>query len=105
MGLAVAFWLWALSQTPLDGYTQAVLHVAGSPTHGEAIFLQNCAGCHGVQGYGHVGPSLRGVSERRSRVALIRQVIEGQTPPMPQFQPNPQEMADLLSYLETLQIP
>ncbi|MFZ4555923.1 MAG: cytochrome c, partial [Pseudanabaena sp.] len=26
----------------------------------------------------------------------------GETPPMPQFQPSPQDMADLLSYLKQL---
>ncbi|MCY7406042.1 MAG: cytochrome c, partial [Alkalinema sp. CAN_BIN05] len=42
------------------------------------------------------------VSHRKSQAALIEQVISGKTPPMPQFQPNPQEMADLLSYLQSL---
>ncbi|NEQ97845.1 MAG: cytochrome c, partial [Cyanothece sp. SIO2G6] len=51
---------------------------------------------------GAVGPSLHEVSERRTRVGLIKQVVSGQTPPMPQFQPSPEEMADLLSYLEKL---
>ncbi|RDH51814.1 cytochrome C, partial [Mastigocladus laminosus WC112] len=32
----------------------------------------------------------------------IHQVISGDTPPMPKFQPSAKEMADLLSYLETL---
>ena len=29
-------------------------------------------------------------------------VVSGETPPMPKFQPNPQEMVDLLSFLESL---
>jgi len=29
-------------------------------------------------------------------------VVSGETPPMPMFQPKPQEMADLLKYLEKL---
>jgi hypothetical protein len=33
---------------------------------------------------------------------LIHQVTSGETPPMPQFQPSAQEMADLLKYLESL---
>ncbi|MEK0196099.1 cytochrome c, partial [Microcoleus anatoxicus PTRS1] len=41
-------------------------------------------------------------SERKSEFDLIRQVTSGQTPPMPQFQPSPQEMADLLIYLEQM---
>ncbi|HEY9884533.1 MAG TPA: c-type cytochrome, partial [Thermosynechococcaceae cyanobacterium] len=60
------------------------------------------AGCHGTEAAGRVGPSLREISNRKSKVSMIHQVISGQTPPMPQFQPSPQEMADLLSYLESL---
>jgi hypothetical protein len=45
---------------------------------------------------------LLGVSTRKSKASLIKQVVSGETPPMPQFQPGPQEMADLLKYLETL---
>jgi hypothetical protein len=51
---------------------------------------------------GRVGPSLRHVGDRKSKVRLITQVTSGATPPMPKFQPEPQEMADLLSYLESL---
>jgi hypothetical protein len=51
---------------------------------------------------GLVGPSLQDVSKRKSRYKLIHQVISGETPPMPKFQPSVQEMSDLLSYLESL---
>jgi hypothetical protein len=33
---------------------------------------------------------------------LIQQVVSGNTPPMPQFQPEAKDMADLLEYLEQL---
>lgn len=85
-----------------DPYTQSVLALRGNAQHGYEIFQMNCAGCHGSAADGRVGPSLHGVSERKSEISLIRQVISGQTPPMPQFQPTPQEMADLLNYLESL---
>ena len=85
-----------------DPYMKSVLALTGNPTQGEAIFQMNCAGCHGLQAHGKVGPSLEAISKRKSRVKLIHQVISGDTPPMPQFQPNSQEMADLLSYLEKL---
>jgi len=49
-----------------------------------------------------VGPNLHGVSERKSDAKLVQQVVSGETPPMPQFQPSPQDMADLLSYLKQL---
>ena len=83
-------------------YMQDVLAIKGDSVQGHAIFLMNCAGCHGTEAAGRVGPSLREISNRKSKVSMIHQVISGQTPPMPQFQPSPQEMADLLSYLESL---
>jgi mono/diheme cytochrome c family protein len=85
-----------------DPYIKSVLSLKGDPIQGNAIFQINCAGCHGWQADGRVGPSLQAVSKHKSRYGLIHQVISGETPPMPKFQPSAQEMADLLSYLESL---
>lgn len=85
-----------------DPYVRSVLALEGNPSQGQVIFQMNCATCHGLTGDGVVGPSLHHVSSRKSRTKLIEQVISGKTPPMPQFQPNAQEMADLLEYLELL---
>lgn len=94
----VGVYLYRLS----DPYIQDVLALQGDSVTGHAIFEINCAGCHGVDADGHVGPSLQHVSKRKSKMSLIQQVVSGDTPPMPKFQPSPQEMADLLSYLESL---
>jgi mono/diheme cytochrome c family protein len=83
-------------------YINSVLAKKGDPTLGHAIFQINCSGCHGLEANGRVGPSLREISKRKSPHSLIEQVTSGNTPPMPQFKPNHQEMADLLSYLATL---
>jgi mono/diheme cytochrome c family protein len=85
-----------------DPYVQDVLSLNGDPVRGHAIFQMNCSSCHGLYANGLVGPSLHNISDHKSRVSLIHQVTSGQTPPMPQFQPGPQEMADLLEYLESL---
>ncbi|BAZ31596.1 cytochrome c class I [Cylindrospermum sp. NIES-4074] len=85
-----------------DPYIKSVLSRTGDPVQGHAIFQINCAGCHGLEANGLVGPSLQGVSKRKSEYGLIHQVISGETPPMPKFQPSAQAMADLLSYLESL---
>ncbi|MDX2214296.1 MAG: cytochrome c [Oculatellaceae cyanobacterium bins.114] len=85
-----------------DPYVQSVLSLPGNAAQGQFIFQMNCSSCHGIYGDGQVGPSLRHVSSRKSNLGLIHQVISGETPPMPQFQPTPQEMADLLKYLESL---
>jgi mono/diheme cytochrome c family protein len=85
-----------------DPYIHQVLSLKGNVNQGEAIFQLNCAVCHGLAATGEVGPTLVHVSDHRTKVSLIKQVISGQTPPMPQFQPDPQAMADLLGYLEGL---
>ena len=85
-----------------DPYIDRVLKISGDSMQGHAIFQMNCATCHGLNADGKVGPSLKGVSTRRSQTSLIEQVKSGKTPPMPQFQPSPEEMADLLQYLNTL---
>lgn len=102
--LAIAVIIAGVYQVRLsDPYVRDVLnnHV-GQVSQGNAIFQLNCSGCHGSAGNGKVGPSLRKVANHRSQVGLIYQITSGKTPPMPKFQANPQEMADLLSYLRTL---
>jgi mono/diheme cytochrome c family protein len=102
VGLAVFGWSWLAAAMRPDPYTEAVLSLEGQASRGASLFALNCAACHGEEGDGRVGPSLRGVSSRRSDRFIIDQVTSGKTPPMPQFQPDPQAMADLLSYLKTL---
>lgn len=85
-----------------DPYVHDVLARQGNAEQGQVIFQLNCAGCHGADADGRVGPSLHRVASRKSRVGLIAQVTSGKTPPMPQFQPTSQEMADLLEYLQSL---
>jgi len=99
MAIALVFWIFS---PPLDQYTQSVLNLSGDPVQGRSIFVMNCVACHGQWANGKVGPSLHGVSDRKSDARLIQQVVSGETPPMPQFQPSPQDMADLLSYLKQL---
>ncbi len=99
--VAIAIVLW-IFRPPLDQYTQSVLNLSGDPVQGRSIFVMNCVACHGQWANGKVGPNLHGVSDRKSDARLIQQVVSGETPPMPQFQPSPQDMADLLSYLKQL---
>jgi mono/diheme cytochrome c family protein len=97
--VAVTFKLFFQVHSP---YNQEVLSLQGDVTLGHAIFQMNCSGCHGLAAQGRVGPNLHEVSKRKSAQGLIEQVTSGNTPPMPQFHPSAQEMADLLSYLKTL---
>lgn len=100
-GITSGFYYFRLDE-PNNPYLQTVLSLQGDVSRGKAIFQVNCTGCHGQNADGNVGPSLHGISKRKSRVSLINQVVRGETPPMPKFQPSAKDMADLLSYLEQL---
>ncbi|MXW39553.1 MAG: cytochrome c [Synechococcus sp. SB0668_bin_15] len=101
---ACAVLAFALYQAAVvDPYTQAVLALDGHPGQGGRLFRINCAGCHGLAAQGLVGPDLHGVTDRKNDVQLVRQVVSGQTPPMPKFELEPQAMADLISHLHHLE--
>ncbi|MEX6779317.1 cytochrome c [Limnospira fusiformis] len=98
--VVILLWVWGVSSVKIsDPYIQKVLSLTGDPTRGHAIFG---AGCHVSQVEHQIGPNLEDISQRKSQISIIQQVVSGKTPPMPQFQPNPQEMADLLNYLEQI---
>ncbi len=94
--------LLVLPAARTDPYTRQTLQLPGSTENGARLFMINCAGCHGIAAQGLVGPDLHGVSNRKNQRQLIQQVVSGRTPPMPRFQPEPQAMADLLAYLNSL---
>ncbi|KKZ11038.1 MAG: hypothetical protein TH68_09480 [Candidatus Synechococcus spongiarum 142] len=102
---ACAVLAFALYQAAtVDPYTQAVLVLDGDPGQGGRLFRINCAGCHGLAAQGLVGPNLHGVTDRKNDAQLVQQVISGKTPPMPKFELDPQDMADLISLLHHLEI-
>ncbi len=94
--------LWTMGGASSDPYSRQTLALQGSAERGGQLFLLNCAGCHGIAAQGLVGPNLHGVNKRKNQSQLIQQVVSGRTPPMPSFQPEPQAMADLLSFLNSL---
>ncbi|WP_173645723.1 cytochrome c [Geminocystis sp. NIES-3709] len=94
----IAWWLIPIK----DPYVEEVLSFSGNIDRGSAIFQVNCAACHGTNGNGNVGPSLKDVWKHKSQVQIINQVVSGKTPPMPKFQPSAEDMADLLTYLRQL---
>ncbi|MEM8642689.1 MAG: cytochrome c [Cyanobacteria bacterium P01_G01_bin.54] len=102
IGLALLLGVGIYISHPVDPYIQAVITALGDSSQGHEIFEINCAGCHGIYATGNVGPSLENLSQRKSDAMIIHQVISGETPPMPKFQPTAQEMADLLNYLKRL---
>ena len=79
------------------------LQLDGSEREGEALFKMNCVGCHGITARGLVGPDLHSISKRMNDKEIIKQVIQGLTPPMPSFEIDPVNMSNLLKYLDSLE--
>ncbi len=103
IGIAlIAFVLWTLGIFQEDPYIKETLGLQGSPEKGERLFRVNCVGCHGISAKGLLGPDLQEVSKSLSQKKIINQVMQGRTPPMPSFQMEPEKMADLLAYLDSL---
>lgn len=71
---------------------------------GAALFSQNCAVCHGVQGAGGEGPSLKGEKTRKN-LQQAQQWIMNPGAPMPKLFPGTLSRADVrdvAAYVETL---
>ena len=86
--------------------------LAASPSEqrGKTFALHNCARCHSVDRVSQsplkIAPPFRTLHERYPIETLAESLAEGiQTghPTMPEFQLDPDQIHDLLSYLKTLE--
>jgi ubiquinol-cytochrome c reductase cytochrome c subunit len=71
---------------------------------GSAVFAANCAACHGAQGQGGVGPSLKGESARKD-TAAVAAFVKNPAGAMPKLFPsvlNESDVAAVAAYVETL---
>ena len=91
-----------LNKDDNNSYILKTLELSGSVQEGDNLFKMNCVGCHGITARGLVGPDLHSITDRLNDAAIIKQVIEGLTPPMPSFEIDPQNMSNLLTYLHSL---
>ncbi len=94
--------LFYFKQDENNTYILKTLELNGSIKEGDSLFKMNCVGCHGITARGLVGPDLHSITQRLNDNEIIKQVIEGLTPPMPSFEIDPQNMSNLLKYLHTL---
>ena len=85
-----------------SNYILKTLELSGSIKEGDTLFKMNCVGCHGITARGLVGPDLNSITQRLNDKEIIKQVVEGLTPPMPSFEIDPQNMSNLLTYLHSL---
>ena len=121
VGVAMSLSLWTMAflsawgfgvSPPLRVQTEAAappaaasnVSAAPDPHHGQAVFAQNCASCHGAQGQGGMGPRLIGESTRKN-LQQAQAWIENPQPPMPKLYPgtlSAQDVRDVAAYVETL---
>ena len=95
--------IFYLNQDKNNSFVLKTLELNGSVKEGDALFKMNCVGCHGIAARGLVGPDLHSITQRLNDSEIVKQVIEGLTPPMPSFEIDPQNMSNLLKYLHTLE--
>ena len=98
----IIFVLIYLKNHESNQYILKTLELEGSVKDGNALFKTNCVGCHGITARGLVGPDLHLITQSFNDKEIIKQVTGGLTPPMPSFEIDPQNMANLLKYLHSL---
>ncbi len=98
----IIFVLIYLKNHESNQYILKTLELEGSVKDGNALFKINCVGCHGITARGLVGPDLHSITQSFNDKEIIKQVTGGLTPPMPSFEIDPQNMANLLKYLHSL---
>ena len=91
-----------LNKESNNTYIIKTLELSGTVKEGDTLFKMNCVGCHGITARGLVGPDLHSITNRLNDSEIIKQVIEGRTPPMPSFEIDQQNMSNLLIYLHSL---
>lgn len=74
----------------------------GGPVAGRALFLHNCAHCHGANARGDEGPDLHGLDVSDKWIA--KRIREGKKGEMTAFagKLQPAEIGSLIAYLHTL---
>ena len=100
--LLICIFLFYLNHEESSKYIIKTLELSGSVKEGDTLFKMNCVGCHGITARGLVGPDLHSITQRLNDKQIIKQIIEGLTPPMPSFEIDPQNMSNLLTYLHSL---
>lgn len=88
---------------PIEAVAGAGLH-AGDPVSGRRVYNAICAACHGANGEGSAGPSLRGVGGRYSQEQAVA-FIKRPNAPMPALYPTileDQQVVDVAAYIRSL---
>jgi len=98
--LAVAVGTFGLAQWhPFSPSTASTATATGSAARGEGVFAASCAGCHGLDAAGGVGPALVGGTLTVEEVAGVVAAGRGAMPP---GIVEGQDAADVAAYVASL---
>ncbi|MEL6342773.1 MAG: cytochrome c [Myxococcota bacterium] len=76
-----------------------ILALTGDVTSGAALYITNCANCHGRNGEGGIGPEMTAAVQPLDDETLVDSVLYGiGTMPDHEYLSD-QEMADILAYV------
>ena len=103
-GGAVVVCVFALAQAQVfaPSVPAAAPTTAGDAVHGQTVFRENCAGCHGDSGQGGVGPQLAGSGLDATQVTSAVQQGRGV---MPAGLVSGRELADVVAYVVSVSTP
>ena len=101
--LLICFSIFFVNHHENNKFIVETLELNGSAEEGDSLFKMNCVGCHGITARGLVGPDLHSITKLLNDKEIIKQVTGGLTPPMPSFEINSVNMANLLKYLHSLE--
>lgn len=102
LGFGVSPPLAAIAQMPTAAPIPNQATAAIDVEHGAAVYAQNCASCHGANGQGGVGPSLKNERARKD-AQRTAQWIEHPSPPMPKLYPSSltgQDVRDVAAFVQ-----
>src|SRR5690242_11791512 len=104
------------ARDPLPAFPQAPQNGAKEATHsspadkltpadiaqGKQIFAAQCAGCHGFDGSGQLGPNLHGVEARRGDAGIFSVIRNGTGAMPPVMSLNDQRVWQVVGFVRTL---
>jgi len=109
LGLIWAFFAFGPTSKAIVEANAAVAEeggaVTGDAAHGEKLFADNCASCHGAKAEGGFGPALAGnpLVENAEEFNQITTEGRGNMPPFSNL--SAQDLADIRAYLGSLEAP
>ena len=101
--LLICFSIFFVNHHEKNKFIIETREINGSTDEGNALFMINYVGYHGISTRGLAGPHLYSITKSLNDKEIIKQVAGGLTSPMPSFEIDSVNMSNLLKYLHSLE--